>query len=158
MKALILYASTYGLTQEMAKRIQSDLSDSTQCINLNKESAPALDGFDTIILGSSIYVGQIQKAMKTYLLQNKELLMQKRLGIFLCCGFEHEFENHLKNNFPQNLLDYATITQNLGGRIDLAHLSFAHKLLVKMIEKTEAGKRPILVHPERIQPFIQALQ
>lgn len=83
-------------------------------------------------------------------LSNHDLLLSKRLVINLCCAFEHEFENHLKNNFPIEILELASMIQNLGGAIDKSKLNFGHKMMVSMIEKTEAGKKPILCHEDRI--------
>lgn len=87
-------------------------------------------------------------------LSNHDLLLSKRLVIYLCCAFEHEFENHLKNNFPIELLEHASMIQNLGGAIDKFKLNFRHKMMVSMIEKTEAGKKPILRHEDRIQTIL----
>lgn len=87
-------------------------------------------------------------------LSNHDLLLSKRLVIYLCCAFEHEFENHLKNNFPIELLEHASVIQNLGGAIDKSKLNFGHKMMVSMIEKTEAGKKPILRHEDRIQTIL----
>lgn len=90
-------------------------------------------------------------------LSNHDLLLSKRLVIYLCCAFEHEFENHLKNNFPIELLEHASMIQNLGGEIDKSKLNFGHKMMVSMIEKTEAGKKPILRHEDRIQTILSHL-
>lgn len=87
-------------------------------------------------------------------LSNHDLLLSKRLVIYLCCAFEHEYENHLKNNFPIELLEHASMIQNLGGAIDKSKLNFGHKMMVSMIEKTEAGKKPILRHEDRIQTIL----
>ena len=108
-------------------------------------------------MGSSIYVGQIHKSMKEFIKINHDLLLKKRLVIYLCCAFEHEFENHLKNNFPIELLEHASMIQNLGGAIDKSKLNFGHKMMVSMIEKTEAGKKPILRHDERIETILSHL-
>ena len=90
-------------------------------------------------------------------LSNHDLLLSKRLVIYLCCAFEHEYENHLKNNFPIELLEHASMIQNLGGAIDKSKLNFGHKMMVSMIEKTEAGKKPILRHEDRIQTILSHL-
>lgn len=45
----------------------------------------------------------------------------------------------------------------MGGRIDESKLSFAHKLMVSMISKTEAGKKPIIQHAERIWIIAESL-
>ena len=102
----------------------------------------------------STYTGQVHKSMKEFIKSNHDLLLSKRLVIYLCCAFEHEFDNHLKNNFSVELLEHASMIQNLGGAIDKSKLNFGHKMMVSMIEKTEAGKRPILRHDDRIQTIL----
>lgn len=157
MKTLVLYASSYGYAQSMAERIKAGLAGDVSCVNLNEKKQIDLSGVDTIVLGSSIYVGQIHKSMKEFIKINHDLLLKKRLVLYLCCAFEHEFENHLKNNFPMDLLDHASMIQNLGGAIDKSKLNFGHKMMVSMIEKTEAGMKPILRHEDRIEPILKYL-
>ena len=88
----------------------------------------------------STYTGQIHKSMKEFTKSNHDLLLSKCLVIYLCCAFEHEFDNHLKNNFPVELLEHASMIQDLGGAIDKSKLNFGHKMMVSMIEKTEAER------------------
>lgn len=157
MRTLVLYASSYGYAKEMADQITSGLVGDVKCVNLNVKQNLDLNDVDTIVLGSSIYVGQIHKSMKEFIKVNHDLLLKKRLVIYLCCAFEHEFENHLKNNFSIELLEHASMIQNLGGAIDKSKLNFGHKMMVSMIEKTEAGKKPILRHDERIETILSHL-
>lgn len=157
MKTGVLFASSYGYAKEMADQITSGLEGDVQCVNLNVKQTLDLGDVDTIVLGSSIYVGQIHKSMKEFIKVNHDLLLEKRLVIYLCCAFEHEFENHLKNNFPVELLEHASMIQNLGGAIDKSKLNFGHKMMVSMIEKTEAGKKPILRYDDRIQTILSHL-
>lgn len=157
MKTLVLYASSYGYAKEMADRIVNGLEGEVECINLNEKRKIDLKDVDTVVLGSSIYVGQIHKSMKDFIKTHHEVLLSKHVVIYLCCAFEHEFENHLKNNFPIDLLEHATMVKNLGGQIDKSKLNFGHKMMVSMIEKTEAGKKPILRHDERVSDILQLL-
>lgn len=157
MKTVILYTSNYDYTKAMAERIALGRSEHTQCINLDQDKLPDFADIDTIVLGSSIYVGQIHKSMKTFIDKHHAMLLSKSLIIYLCCAFEHEFENHLSNNFPEVLLAHASLITNLGGQIDKSKLNFGHKLLVTMIEKTDAGKKPILRHDERIDEVLRVL-
>ncbi len=157
MKTRILYASSYGYAKEMAEQLSVGLSGEVQCVNLNVKQNLDLNDVDTIVLGSSIYVGQIHKSMKEFIKVNHDLLLKKRLVIYLCCAFEHEFENHLKNNFPLELLEHASMIQNLSGAIDKSKLNFGYKMMVSMIEKTEAGKKPILRYDDRIQTILSHL-
>ena len=158
MKTVILYASKYGYTAEIVENIKAQLDGDVQAIDVSKEKVPNLEHVDGIILGSSIYVGQIHKSLKQWMEQNQSLLLSKRIAVFLCSGFASEFEKNLQANFPKLILDHALSCDYLGGRIDKSKLSFMHKQLVNMIEKTEAGKQTIHAYPEHCVDLVQRFQ
>jgi len=49
-----------------------------------------LEKYDSIIFGSSIYVGSISKKIRSLCNEFKELLLKKRIAIFICCGFPEQ--------------------------------------------------------------------
>lgn len=149
MKTLILYASTYGYTEEMVKKMVVESNGSIEALNIVNSKNVELSKYEAVILGSSIYVGQIHKELKNYILKNMDELLTKKLGIFLTCGFEAQFETHVKNNFSESLIQHATSIINLGGKIQKDRLKFGHKLMVNMIEKTPEGMKPIPMYPNR---------
>ena len=123
--------------------------------DVTKNSVPHLGDMDGIILGSSIYVGQINKKLKQWIENNQSLLLSKRLSIFLCSGFETEFDKNIQANFNTILLEHARSIHYIGGRIDKSKLGFMHKQMVNMIEKTEAGKQTIHAYPERCIDLVE---
>ena len=108
-----------------------------------------LSKYENIILGSCIYVGQINKELKKFIDHQHDILMQKKLGIFLACAFEEQFNTHLKSNFPADIMNHSELNINLGGKLQKDKLNFAHRVLVNMIEKTEEGKKPIKTYENR---------
>jgi menaquinone-dependent protoporphyrinogen oxidase len=154
MKTLIIYASTYGYTHEMVKKMVLESNQHFECINIVENKSVDFSKYDTLILGSSIYVGQINKALKNFILENHAIIMSKQLGIFLACGFEDQFNAHIKNNFSVELINHASTIVNLGGEIKKEKLNFGHKMLVKMVEKTEEGKKPIHTYPNRTKEIV----
>lgn len=149
MKALIIYASIYGYTQEMVQKMVQESDQHFDYINIVENNNIDLSKYDTLILGSSIYVGQINKALKNFILENQAVIMTKKLGLFLACGFENQFNAHINNNFSAELINHASTIVNLGGEIKKEKLNFGHKILVNMVEKTEEGKKPIHTYPNR---------
>jgi len=149
MKTLIIYASTYGYTEEMVKKMVSESNGGIEALNIVNSKHVELSNYEAVILGSSIYVGQIHKELKNYILKNTDQLLTKKLGIFLACGFEAQFETHVKNNFSEALIQHATTIINLGGKIQKDRLKFGHKLMVSMIEKTPEGMKPIPMYQNR---------
>lgn len=94
MNTIIIYSSKYGSTEDCAKSLKSGLSGSVTLADINKTNPETikLENFDTIILGSSIYVGKISKKMRTFCNEKNDMLSRKRMGIFLCCAFPAEIE------------------------------------------------------------------
>lgn len=149
MKTLIVYASTYGYTEEMVNKMVKESNYEFESVNVLKNKSIDLSKYENIILGSCIYVGQINKELKKFIDHQHDILMQKKLGIFLACAFEEQFNTHLKSNFPADIMNHSELNINLGGKLQKDKLNFAHRVLVNMIEKTEEGKKPIKTYENR---------
>lgn len=154
MKTIIVYASHYGYTEELVNKMIKESNDTFDSFNIVSNHSLDLKQYDNVILGSCIYIGLIDKEMKKFIHNNQALLLEKNLGIFLACAFEDQFESHLLNNFPIELINHSMFTLNLGGKLQKDKLSLAHKLLVGMIEKTEKGKKPIKSFDKRTQEIV----
>ncbi len=154
MKTIILYASTYGYTEEMVNKMIMESNAEFVAVNIVKNNNVDITKYDAVILGSSIYVGQIHKELKNYIKKYSNVLLTKKIGLFLSCGFESQFDTHLKNNFSEELIQHASLITNLGGRIQKEKLNFAHKILVNMIEKTPEGMKPVLMYQSRTLDLI----
>lgn len=149
MKTLIIYASTYGYTEELVKKMMVESNNEVDAINIVNSKNIDIANYDNLILGSSIYVGQMHKELKNFIQTNLSEIQSKKLGLFLTCGFEAQFDTHVKNNFSEDLIRHATSIIYLGGRINKDKLKFGHKLMVNMIEKTPEGMKPVPMYPNR---------
>ncbi len=149
MNTLIIYASTYGYTEEMVNKMVNESNHQFDSINILKNKNIDLTSYENIIIGSCIYVGQINKELKKFLSNNHDELMHKNIGLFLACAFEEQFKTHLTNNFTSDMIDHSKIQVNLGGKLQKDKMNFAHKVLVNMIEKTEEGKKPVKTYENR---------
>lgn len=149
MNTLIIYASTYGYTEEMVNKMVNESNYQFDSINILKNKNIDITKYENIIIGSCIYVGQINKELKKFLSNNHDELMHKNIGLFLACAFEEQFKTHLANNFTSDMIDHSMIQVNLGGKLQKDKMNFAHKVLVNMIEKTEEGKKPVKTYENR---------
>lgn len=149
MNTLIIYTSTYGYTEEMVHKMVDESNRQFDSINILKNKNIDLTKYENIIIGSCIYVGQINKELKKFLSNNHDELMHKNIGLFLVCAFEEQFKTHLINNFTSDMIDHSQIQVNLGGKLQKDKMNFAHKVLVNMIEKTEEGKKPVKTYENR---------
>ena len=82
-KVLITYASKHGSTAEIAKKIEEDLNQSGfECTTIPVKQVKDLSGFQAVVLGTGLYMGQWQKDAVKFIKQNKALLENQKLWIF----------------------------------------------------------------------------
>jgi len=70
MKTIIIYGSTYGYTKECAERLKEYLDGEVMLVDATAGTITPIDKFDNIVIGGSIYMGQIQKKVKAYCASN----------------------------------------------------------------------------------------
>jgi len=117
MKTSIIYMSSHGTTEKIAKMIQAELPKlNIEVINLRTNKKPDLKIYDQVILGASIHAGVIPKRMRKLMIDNSALLKTKKLGLYLCCMYEgKEAQEQFDNAFPEELLENAKSAKLLGG-------------------------------------------
>ena len=152
METIIIYSSKYGYTEDCVKSLADMINGEVSVFNICDEKIPSIDEVDNIIIGGSIYMGQIQKKLKLYCTQNVNVLVNKRLALFLCCGLPESFEQTLKNSFPDELLKKAVAKECFGGELRKDRMNFAHKMIAGLMKKAEAkeGKSEVRKMSENI--------
>lgn len=141
MKGIIIYATRYGCTEKVVKRLQSKLPEGINTVNLAKEKAPDLSSFETVILGGPIYVGKTLKLLSDYMQQNVEVLKSKRLALFVCAGEQDPVlsEKQIASAYPGELYNCAVIREALGGELYWEKLDFVTKLMLRMVKGIKEG-------------------
>jgi len=159
MKTLILYASTYGYTQECAATLSRNLAGDVRLVNIGKDPVPSLEEYDTVLIGGSIYMGQIQKKIKEFCISNADSLKSKNLGFFISCSSPENFNENLKNYFPEDLIRSALSIENFGGEFRSDKMKLSHKLIMKMVAKAteKDNKPPARPLPENIAKMAQTI-
>lgn len=152
MRNLIVYGTTYGFTEKCALELSKKLISRTDCYDANKIESLDLSLYNAVIIGSSIYVGQINKNVKNFVERNAGILKNKALAFFLCCGFVDNLQKNLELNYPKELLEKAVSKECFGGLMDLSKMKFMHKIITKMVKKATAkeGSRDPKPMPENI--------
>src|SRR5680860_1919134 len=134
MKTLIAFCSTHGFTEKTANELKDYLQNNVDLCNLKKDKIPSLELFDRVVVGGSIHAGQIQKRVKEFCSKNEDILIQKELGLFICCMEEGETaEKQLKDAYSEKLHRNAKITAYFGGEFDFNKMNFFEKLIVKKV-------------------------
>lgn len=152
MKTVIIYGSTYGYAKDCVKKLSEQINGEIFLVNVSTDIIPKVDEFDNVIIGGSIYMGKIQKKVKAFCDLNIDLLKNKRVGLFLCCGLPENFELNMKNSFGEELLSRSIGKECFGGELRTDKMNFAHKLITKLMEKVSAkeDKGPMKPMPQNI--------
>lgn len=136
MKSIIIYATRYGSTAEAARRIKEKLGEDCMLINIMTDKVPALDSYETVVLGGSIYVGRVQKQLTAFLNSNLNQLLEKNIGLFLCAGAPkpEERAKELQGAFPSRLLEHAAAKDVLGYAFSFEKMRFLDRAVMKKIK------------------------
>ncbi|WP_010665401.1 flavodoxin domain-containing protein [Marinilabilia salmonicolor] len=134
MKTAIIYSSKHGTTRKVAEEIANLFStDEVTLIKAGQPEEPDLGSYDKIIIGGSIHAGTISKALRKFLKSNRNLLLQKQLGLFLCCMFEEEAEEQMHRAFPEDIRSHAKTCHWVGGEFLFEEMNFIEKTMTRKI-------------------------
>jgi len=155
MKTLIIYASKYGTTADCAEYLKNKLTGDIVLIDAkNHNEQIDLTSFDAIIIGSSIYMGQISKVLKSFCEENFDILCQKKISLFLCCALSEQVDEFFKNNFPSKLLEHAQTTEYFGSEARLEKMKFFDKCIIRAVTKGDFS--PFKTSFENIDKFAES--
>ena len=140
MKTIIIYATKYGFTEECVSELKNQLDGDVLAVDVQKDTISSLDAFDQIIIGGSIYMGQINKKLRLFCESNIEAIGAKRLGLFLCCGLAENFEQSMSNAFPSQLIEKAASRECFGGQLRTEIMKGPDRLITNMMKKATANQ------------------
>ncbi|GAA0181489.1 flavodoxin domain-containing protein [Clostridium sediminicola] len=165
MKTLIVFSTKYGTTEKCAKILKEKLNGDIDLCNLKKTDEVEIFNYDKVIIGGSIYVGQIQKEVKKFCSENLNKLKKKRVGLFICCMNEKSGQEQLNNSFPKELLISAVAKETFGGEFRFSKMNFFEKFIIKTISKKDENMPPIdtkkdisKIVEENINKFVQYIE
>lgn len=163
MKTLIAYATKYGATKECAQRIGKKLPGEVDLHELTKGENVDLTPYDTVIIGSSVYIGKPRKEAKDFCKRHLDVLLQKRTGLFLCCiqDSDKAVAEQFSVAYPAPLREHASALGALGGIVNHQHLSKIDAFIMKLVagdllKKTGHGVISTLSE-ENIERFAQLM-
>ncbi len=155
MKTLVVFASKYGGTRSSAAKIANEMNQAQLC-ELEKDSVPDLNQFDCIVVGGPLYAGAIHKAAAAFAKDHVDMLLKKKLGLFIAGLENSEREEPFTANFPEVLIEHASAKEMIGGICDPKTLNFFLKMLMRAITKTSDYHST--VSDEKIRKFCGALK
>lgn len=129
MKTALVYISRHGTTEKIAFYIKSQLEGEIQLFNLLEDPEPELAGFDQVIIGGSIHYGSIQDQVKAFCKVNLPLLLDKRLGLFICCLLDNKDTDQFNRAFPEALIQHAKAKGVFEGDLIYSKLNYIERIL-----------------------------
>ena len=150
MQTLIVYATKYGATRQIAESIAAEMGGAVLC-DLSNGEAALLAEYDCVIIGSPLMAGAVRKEVKAFAMAHVNELATKKLGIFLS-GLQAEgLEEYLSNNFLAELIDAAMAKALLGGIYDPEKCGFFARLIMKAA--TKRTQYTSTIDAEKIKAF-----
>ena len=159
MKTLVLYATQYGYAADCAAQLKAELAGDVTLVDLGKQSAPELQSYDAVIVGGSIYMGRVQAKVSAFCAAHEGELLQKTLGLYLCCGLPQNLEQCLETSFPAKLRARAKAVGCFGGELRTARMKPMHKLIANVMQKAggKSGIEPPKANPQAVLDFAAAM-
>ncbi|MFW6362352.1 MAG: flavodoxin domain-containing protein [Spirochaeta sp.] len=155
MKTLIAYATKYGATEKAARKLAEQLSGEVELINLVQKRTPDISGCDRVIIGGSIYCGNIQEEVKQFSSENQQQLLQQPLGLFICCKDEENADEQLQNAFDPQLVQHAAHTGYFGYEYNFRKMNFFLRMLIRKFARIKESQ--FKLREENISDFARKM-
>ena len=143
MKTLIIYSSKKGSTKTCGEMLKQKLKGEAQMISINKVDTVSLESYDKIILGTPIYAGMFNTALKKFIDEHEALLASKPSFLFICSMDATSQDTYLNNNLSPNQLQAFKATTHCGGAFYFDKMNFIEKFIIKKITKMKEPNRKI---------------
>ena len=135
MKTAIIYSTKHGGTARCVELVKNKLNGKADVYNIREQKNVPLDHYHQVIVGGSIYMGQIQKEVKAFCQKKLNTLLDKKTALFICSAFGAEEE--FASNFPVPLINKSEMNVNPGYVMDMGSLTFMEKMMAKAIPKSQ---------------------
>ena len=130
MKILIAYASKNGSTASCAQRLAKGLNGLDVTLADLAQAQPNPSEFDMVIVGAAVHHHRFPAPVARFLKEEKDVLLTKKLGLFLLCGIAEEQVYYMEKLFPTELREQAFEVSFFGGSLRYDGLKFWDKLVV----------------------------
>ena len=144
MKVLVLAASRYGATAEIASSIAATLTRSgLDARTYDADLAPPPDGYDAVVLGSGVYAGRWLDGARDYVKHHGQALAAMPVWLFSSGPVG---DPPVPGEDPVDVVDISTKTaardhRLFPGRLDRRRLRFADRAITAALRAPEGDFR-----------------
>ncbi|MDD8026008.1 MAG: flavodoxin domain-containing protein [Acidobacteriota bacterium] len=139
MPTLIVYSNSHGGTTAAVDLLAARLVGRVMSVDLKKNENPDPSNYEGVIVGGSVFAGQMPKRVRRYLEARSSLLKTKKLGLFTASLEEGEkAEQEFKAAFPADLVAHAAAKGYFGADIDIDKMNFLEKMAAKKAGLTDS--------------------
>jgi menaquinone-dependent protoporphyrinogen oxidase len=141
MKCLIVYCTAHGTTEKAVQLLSKELEGDITALDLRRDKHDVdVSDFDSIIIGGSIHAGNIQRKVKLFIRNNLDVLLTKKIGLFLCCMYDGvTATDQFDHAFPTGLRKVAVVSGLFGGELIISKMNFFEKQIIKKITGVTAN-------------------
>ncbi|WP_042355926.1 flavodoxin domain-containing protein [Bacillus rubiinfantis] len=136
MKTLIVYCSSHGTTEKAVGLLSENIAGDVLAVDLKRDKIFFnLQEYDAVIIGGSIHAGEIQRRIKQFMRKHLEELLDKDVGLFLCCMRDGEIAiEQFNHSFPLELRKNAVALGLFGGEFLVSKMNFFERQVVKKVD------------------------
>ena len=110
------------------------LEGEVKLVNLRNDKNIDITDFEAVIIGGSIHAGSMQGKVQKFIKKNQHLLINKKLGLFLCCMSEgEEAKKQFENAFPKEMKDISIAQGLFGGEFIFSEMNFIERQIIKKV-------------------------
>ena len=152
MKILIVVASKYGSTREIAEAIAEEVGAAGHEVELRVVTdgkaagvdGDAVNGYDAAVVGSAVYMGKWMAEAREYVAEHGEQLAAVPVWLFSSGPLGDEYPEGM--GVPEHLDELLAQTrardhQVFVGRLDKSQLNLAERLAARMVKAPEGDFR-----------------
>lgn len=135
-KCLVVYASKYGSTREVAQAVADGLGADIAAASAHPDVRP----YDLVVLGSPIYGGDYLEPILEFIRMNRSYLGARKVAAFITAAAEMEMSAGLTGTEDEMLFtqqQYADGLAKLAGGEILSSHGFGGRLIPEQLDKRD---------------------
>ena len=146
MKILIIYGTTEGQTRKIARYMEDVLQEVNHQVVIADatEDPPSPEGYDVVMIGSSIHMHKYNNAVVEYATDHAKTLNEKLSVFFSVClavasdlPEEHEEAAGIANSFLEKTGWKTNTVWHIAGSLKYTKYDYFKKLIMRYIAKKE---------------------